>query len=276
MRDTTATLARSLFPTSEAAFSLPDDVVRARRTVATIEVLLAASRDDPQSPSQVRAKAVQSIVDAADAGQAPVAAEKAVLAAEDAAVLRQTRAGLLADALEQADSRLVAAIVNRADEVLAQHLRPPLETALDEVREVLAAADTVPWTDPRALARASDPIRVAYEVVRAAADRIATLRTAQFQLQRLTGEPAAEAFGVFGTIRNVHDLWPQFGQGYPAVPAPWPKEPAQALVYQLAHGADIWMPTAAEVIDRYEEWRAERRAQVSGAGVAYAGDRQSS
>lgn len=268
MREATAKIALGIFPASEAAYTLPSDVLRARQAAHAIEGWLAATRDDPQAQNRERAAAVRSILEAAIAGKEPGPVEKALRTAADQAAFRAERAGLLADALELADLRLVSTIVDHADEILAEHLRPALETALAEVRGVLEVSDEIPWTDARALARASDAVRLAYETVRAAVDRLTALRAAQGLLQRLTGEPAAEAFRVFGSIKNLHDLWPQHGQGYPVVSAPWPTEPGQALVWQLRHGADIWMPTAIEVVERYMEWRTNHLTALADVSAA--------
>ncbi len=243
---------QALFRPADAGFfTLPAEIVALRAKLAELEALQDQIRREPR-PANPRASALQAVL--ADSTATSLdAALTAESRAESSAHDAEVRPTLLAEAVEHIENRLGAAVSDLADVILAEHLALALAEVVAAVKARVDIATTIPWNDARAVSRASEPVLEAYETVSAAADRYGALRAAQSFLQRLTSEPAREAFDVYGQVKNMRDVWAQQGQGYPPVPPPWPDELPARLVWFVTHGADLWIPTGPECEAHYLE-----------------------
>lgn len=132
-----------------------------------------------------------------------------------------------------------------SEDILANHLRPAMETLLETLRSKADLAATVPWGDTRALLRASDDARAYHEEMVLAAEHYAGIRDAQWRLKLLTGSPSDDAYSHFGQLRNMDQIWPDRGN-WTDGRAPWPEDPIARMAWLVTSEADPWMPTAAE------------------------------
>jgi hypothetical protein len=180
------------------------------------------------------------------------------------AELDQQRAALrgrvLVEAVERVASQLIVDTQRNGSTLLAEHLRPALDSLLDKLRP---HAKVVVNLDPEGALRAGGQASKAWLTFDRGAEEYRALRAARQSLA-LVGVAAAEDTGLFAEIRNLPDVWPDHRPVYGRTPPPpWPEDPRRRLAWLLANGADIWMPTPAEQDDIYGEWLAAERQRNS-------------
>jgi len=224
-------------------YTLPTSILDSRASLKTLEAV-----DLPAPPNEGQAR--QQLVDAFRTqagkpkpswpnGEAVVQAQQAAMA--HAALVEAKRA-----AVEQATESFALLVGDSAHQIICEHLRPALEELLPVARDAaLATADTT--DDTNMLLRMREEYRDAWFTLDKLSTRLAALRGAQEALHR--DRITWDARGEFFEMRNFKSLWPNPNHGQP----PWAGMSSRArLRYLLTSSADLWMPTATE---RDELWQ---------------------
>jgi hypothetical protein len=230
-------------------FTLPDEVVQARRTLAALDAAVVELPD----PAVAQDKLLHNILDAARSN-APMPDARAVIKLREQRQAAEELAARLAEAREIASRELVTLTWDLGDTIVTEHLRPAFDDVLRAARA--AAEDTGNTSDDEtALLHMGEKQRAAWAALDALASRYAAIRNAQRQLQE--GQVQKDTDGLLAEVRNLKQLWPAAGTNMARRP-PWPTHSQRArLRWLVTSGAELWMPTAAERdslwAERYDE-----------------------
>lgn len=247
------------------AYSLPPTVTAARGGVARItSVLELARRSDAQiDPATLTERLSDDLVEQAFAGEIPAADWTAeVEAAEHERRTAQRRNDVAAQAHEKANVRLREVVMDEAETIVVEHLRPALDEVLAVVRSEAPHVEGLPLDEPEAVLHASDKARKSYFRIRTARDRYDALRTAQRHLGALG---AMGGDGECSSMRNPRQVWEAMaGPGSwmgrrQARSAPWPDGRLGYLVWAATTPiVELWIPLP------HEQEQAERELFASG------------
>ena len=161
----------------------------------------------------------------------------------------------LLDAVSKAESNLVRATDDYADEIIVEHLRPVLDDVIAKVRKATDGRTDLPWEQPRLLARMDKATRDAFASVEDQYARYAAIRRTQHALNTITADVDEEAWSLFNFIRNLPALWPSYAYRSAANNPPWPTDQNAMLVWSCQPDVDLWLPTSVEINDRYAQHR---------------------
>lgn len=246
---------RSLFDGFDTGlYTLPAEAVAARDGLVRLSDELTAAR--AVDMTQAENAYLRALIDAARSGETlPDVAQ--VRVADEANGDYNRRTGLLARALDQADSEVDALLASLSDLILREHLAPAVNEVMKGVR---AAAEVLPEDiRPEALLRAADKARRAYLTLDDLAARYDGVRRAASPLRMRT--PAEmDNRGDFSELRNFDELTVGMNLQMGG-PRPWPTETAGRLLWYARHGGQVWLPTVREQDDRYREVHKEALAQ---------------
>ncbi len=257
----TARLPAARLFDGEAAghYTLPTDLLDLKQAFARL-----AQAPPPVHVSEVEQtqRLVADTLTAAKANEVLPGAEQ-VLAARRAA----ESAGVLARARDVALERLAGevstTVFDLGDVLITEHLRPALHAVLHELRGTLEL--TEPYGDSAAaMLRAPDKVRKAWLGIDAHVTRYEIIRAGRDALAQVGYRPDHDNDNEFLRVRNLNDFWPRhkrYGMAAGAG-APWPTQARQQVVWFIQHGAQLWLPTAAEQDERYNEVYAEGLARM--------------
>ncbi len=166
------------------------------------------------------------------------------------------------NAVEIAGGELVGAVLDDADTIITESLRPALAEVLAEVeRHVPDFLPVADFTDRQLLAAATKGQKAAL-ALSDLAERYGALRSVQEILSR--GRVQADTDGIFREVRNLQALYgPQWAGRNQNTYKPWPADPRQRMAWLATSEADVWMPTPG---DRDVMWLAAygHRSAVGG------------
>lgn len=237
--------ARRLFDGCDAGvYTLPSELLELR---AAVDHLAALPVPSAAEEGALRQTLVESTMAAARRGEDPPDVA-AVLEARRDRELAELRRGVVLDAGDRLAGELNTATADRADEIIAEHLRPALERVMADARKQAAAF--APHGQTReALFTAPAKARQSYLEFTEAAGKYTVIRAARQVLERLGARPQHDELGLFSEVRNAAQLWPeQFreGRASAAAPPPWHGDSVTRLAWFVSHDADVWMPTPAQ------------------------------
>jgi hypothetical protein len=254
---------RPLFDGAAAGhYSLPGDLVDELDLVRRLEAR-QADREPPAAPDARQALA--DAILAAVRADKPLPSAAGYLKALDADHAVQERAAVYAEVLEARTAALETRLVASAVEIIRDHLAPALAEVLREAR--LPAEALQPFgTDPANLIHAPADVRAAFGVLTDLAARYSAIRAARSVFRReLT--PSHDAAGIFGELRNLPDVHPDYRSQ--EAPKPWPADAVGRLVWLVTSAAEPWCPTPEEQDARWlEVFGAQANARAAGAAAA--------
>jgi hypothetical protein len=227
--------------------TLPADVRRARNAHAyLIDARVELGR--PTNYLGALDTLIADVVDAAADGRPlpDVAAIQQAAKAETQAI--EDRRGVINQAIDHASELLDMAIRDNASRIITEHLRPHHDQIVAELTQAVAVIAKYPTVLDAFKATARDQklyasaleLRAQYRAVRAAWEAVSRV-----------GPPVEhDISGEFAMVRNVNEVWTE-GRAQ-NVGRPWPDGDA-GLDWLVTHGAQLWLPTAAERDARWLE-----------------------
>lgn len=262
----TATAAPAEMPRNQAAlnrltsvysgadaghYTLPDDVKTARAAFQAVLAADMAARTVTArlNPDQVEGRAVEAILDAAEAGESILDPDKPpqwtadMLEARTEAERRAAEARALSEAAERAAVRLTSTVTDMAHITIEEHLRPALEQVIEVVERLRPRVSGLSFDQPERVIGMPSAMRSAWEGMTQVGTRYAALRSCQETLWRLLENPDL-AMWRFIEMRSLHAVWPVAGTWQEQAP-PWPKDPRARLVWLVERRdeAGLWCPT---------------------------------
>jgi hypothetical protein len=254
----------ALFTGHEAGYwSLPDDVLRARRALDTLDVRRAVARADLAEADHRRAnyEAAQAVAALAVGGRkVPEHPGEPLVAFDERRQLLAFDEGVLSEARTIAADALLRVLGAGADRIVRETLRPAFEEVVRMVCEQAPAVAGIDLTADTGWT-ASESVREARQIIDGLVPRWVAVLDAHARLLGIKRESAA-----YSPIRTIDEVYPNrrpiMGR---VAPAPWPTGTDRAsvaarLVYYLtAEGIDLWLPTLAEEREAFDEAEAGRR-----------------
>ena len=233
-------------------YALPEQVIAARDGWTRLGEASIALQP-PESPEQVHAQVAAAMVAAATAGQ-PLPGVDAVLKAQTAQTRYREQVAAVLDAHNRAWSELAAVITDLGPAIITDVLQPVHDKAVTELADIAPlVAGLVTAAD---VATAPDKARKAWLRVEEVIARYTDARAARADLTMFGVTPTRDTDGVFAGIKNLDVVWPLFRSYHLGGrrEAPWHDMALRdALLWQIANGAVLWLPTPAEQDARWQE-----------------------
>jgi len=238
-------LARLSEPADAGVYELPSELTAIRKAIDRLHLPTA----EVQSVGDVLARLTAETRAAAIAGSDDLPDVSAVLVAEQEEATELHRQRIVADARDQLSESLIATVADQADRIIGEYLRPAHDGAVAALAD--SAALTAQYeSDPRAALTAPAKVRSALAGQPDSYQRYVTCIQARTVVLGCAAVPQRDDTNILANIRNAEDLWPRRSR-YTAA-CPWPDGLAGVL-WLLRHGAELWLPTAAEQDERYEQ-----------------------
>ncbi len=242
IRDTTA----PLFAAAEAGhFTLPAHLTKMRAGLTalheTVEPALRTEADE-------HADLVAATTAAAVAGQ-PLPDVAAIETARLEERLAADRFDVRIKAAQGLTWQLTNAVLEAADDIIVEHLRPVFDRVVADLRTAVAVTAKYADDPVRAL-NAPVKERKAFADVPVLVGEYGAIAAARRVLADCGARPARDLDGEFGAVKNIDELWPRERRQY--TPKPWGTG-VEGTTWLLRNGAQLWLPTPAEQDARYDE-----------------------
>lgn len=238
-------LARLFEPADAGVYELPSEITAIRKAIDRLHMPTA----EVQSVSAVLARLTAETRAAAIAGSEDLPDASAVMVAEREQAVDLHRQRIVADARDQLSESLIATVADQADRIIGEYLRPAHDAAVAALAD--SAALTAQYeSDPRAALTAPAKVRTALAGQPDSYQRYITCIQARSVVLGCGAVPQRDDTQILSGIHNAEDLWPR--RARPTAARPWPDGLAGVL-WLLRNGAELWLPTAAEQDERYEE-----------------------
>lgn len=239
MSKTLAALEQNIFTPADAGlFTLPEQVNQVRAALARLTI---GTTDQPPGPDATMELLVHQAKEAAKAGT-DLPDPVSVLTAHQNQKVHQYRQQMIARATEETESEVYRSVMDSADEIIREHLRPVHDSTVASLRASLEISGSYA-DDPRSALTAPVKIRTALAEQPTLHDRLEIVNAARTVLFRQPDyEPQYEPDSLHSWIRNAEEVWPRVDR---RTRRPWPDGLA-GTTWLLRHGAVLWMPTAAE------------------------------
>ena len=239
------------------AFDLPASMITGRARLSSLQQVVAAQRP-PAAEEAARTAAVRSLLD--DPASDVVAAVLDARAADDE---HRLRADLLREAVDLAADTADVLPDGWGTLLLDAHARC--------VTRLRTAFGTFSPTsvDPDDLWGASQPVRSAWVSFTRGAVHYESILTVHHAV-RATSPATQDLEDLFAEVRNVEHIWPErvtSMRPLSTLTAPWPprSDTLGWLIWMHAHGAELFLPSAAQQDLEWQRVFGER-ARVFGAG----------
>jgi hypothetical protein len=241
----------ALFTGHDAGYwNLPDEVIRARKALSTLDARRAAVRAEMADlePMKVTAEAAVAVADLAGAGKRlPEQVGSALVVADD----RRRALAFDDQALESARTivaqRLVVVLRDATDRMVRDALRPAFVEIVATARSLAPALAGVNlqsggWS-------ASEAERRARESLRDLMPRWLAILDAHARLLGIDRESR-----WYSPVRSIDAVYPKRTMIAGRIPPPpWPTDPAERLLWWVSsEGVELWLPTLAEEREAYE------------------------
>lgn len=194
---------RSVFEAADRGdFELPQAVTEARSVYGRL--VEAVSPVEPVNLGRVESELVERLLGEAGKPEPSWPDPSDVIKARRASEAFETWQAAHGMALEQAEERLVKAVVGRGDVIITECLRPAVERCLADARSVSKDFEAVAAFDDKALLAAEPKYRAAALKLDAVSARYIACRDAQ---ARLTVGLQNDLDGVFAEVSNLQLLY---------------------------------------------------------------------
>lgn len=253
-------------------YTLPADLLSQRAAI----MRLIAEQDAITGPDvpAIETEHVAALIAAAKSGRKTLPDSTTVHDAEANVAHADRRSALLIRAVESADTELGGIVTDQGDRIIRDHLAPAI---VEVMTGVTAAAELLPVdASPETLLRAPEEARQAWFTVGDLAARYDAVRRAAAAARRNDDQPQYDTRGDFAELYNFHEITAgmniQIGGA-----RPWPTDStASRLLWYVRHGGEVWLPTTAQMDQRYHsvhkgkiDQMAENRARLGAARAAF-------
>lgn len=229
-------------------YTLPAELVNQRTGIVRLSEEMHAAVAGRPNVAAIETAHVAELKAAATAGAKRLPPATVVLDATAGAVATDQRVRILQRALEESDNALGSLAQDLADITVTDHLAPAIAAVFADVR---ATSDVLP-EDPNAeaLLRSTDEARQAWFGLGDLAARYDAIRKAAHAIRVNLEGPTWDTRGDFSELKNF-DTVTEGMVIQPGGPRPWPADTAGRLLWFARHGGDVWLPTIAQMDQRY-------------------------
>ena len=226
----------------EGAYSLPPEVVTARRGVDAVSERWRALPGQPRDPSAEAAAMDRGIAMAAEvvtSGELPsLDADLDAIAAHRLAFQRWSDEQMILTTMrEHAAAEFAGVVMAHADAIVLDHLRPAFNEVIAALSKAAPRLVGQNLDDGRTWVNADAPSRAAYRTLDEVLPRLGLIRRAH---DAVLGKGRGDS-SRFSWLRNIDALRPNWKVG-----APWPEDVRERAIWLVTSEAEPWLPTADE------------------------------
>jgi len=191
---------------ADHVYDLPGDLVKVHQALGRLDEQITSTASDQPDPTAVTRDVIAITKAAALAGKAAWPDVAAIRQTTEAGADHELRRQVLERARQEMAGELSDLIVNGAERILVDCLRPAFDRLVTAFTAAAKVIPEAPTTDT--LMRASDTVRTAWLSLDDNVSTCTRIRDTAEKLNRLT-PVQHDVFGEFAMMTNLLEVWPE-------------------------------------------------------------------